>query len=129
MTRRTVIFVFAALVIAILSIGLGESLGERTMLKGVRKQLDGVQAMLLVNRIGDERKIKSLLARGCASAAAIEVDHSENSDMKLLAEFLNGKLDQPTIRYIANQDPNLLKELKKFKSKYGNPWQEPECKK
>lgn len=127
MTRHIVIVILTALAVAIVSVGIGESLGQRTMLKQTRIQLDDVQAMLLVNRIGDERKIKSLLARGCVSAASIEIDHSENADMKLLSEFLNGKLDQPTIRYIARQDPNILGELKSFKSKYQNTWQEPQC--
>jgi hypothetical protein len=55
------------------------------------------------------------------------VDHHENSDLKLLAEFVNGDLDRPAITYITNQAPNILDELRTFKSKYGNTWREPEC--
>lgn len=84
--------------------------------------------MLLVDRIVGERKIKSLLARGCTAEAMATIDHNENSDLKLLAEFANGNLDRPTITYITNQAPNILDELKTFKSKYENTWQEPDCK-
>lgn len=83
--------------------------------------------MLLVDRIVEERKEKSLLAHGCATEAMTMVDHHENSDLKLLAEFVNGDLDRPTITYITNQAPNILDELRTFKSKYGNTWREPEC--
>jgi hypothetical protein len=128
MSRRNLFFALTIVIIATLAFAIGESLGQRSMLKQAGVQLDGVQAMLLFDRIVEERKIKSLLAHGCATEAMTAIDHDENSDMKLLAEFANEKLEQSTITYIANRDPNLLKELKTFKSKYGNTWPEPECK-
>jgi hypothetical protein len=97
------------------------------MLKQAGIQLDGVQAMLLFDRIRQERKIKSLLERGCLTAATSTLDHDENVDMNLLAEFVRGRLDQPSITYIANLDSNIFNELKTFKSKYGNTWPEPNC--
>ena len=127
MTRRTMIFTLAVVIVAALSFGIGESLGQRSMLRSLKVQLDGVQAMLLVDRIVEERKVKSLLAHGCATEAMTMVDHHENSDLKLLAEFINGNLDRSAITYITNQAPNILNELRTFKSKYGNTWREPEC--
>jgi|ERR1700733_9532907 len=127
MTRRTMIFTLAIVVVAALSFGIGESLGQRSMLRSLKVQVDGVQAMLLVDRIVGERKVKSLLAHGCAAEAMVMVDHHENSDLKLLAEFVNGSLDRPAITYITNQAPNILNELKTFRNKYGDTWREPEC--
>jgi hypothetical protein len=127
MTRRNVYLSVSAILIAFISFAIGESLGQRTMLKQASIQLDGVQAMLLFDRIGKERKIKSLLERGCLTAATSTLDHDENVDMNLLAEFVRGRLDQPSITYIANRDSNILNELKTFKSKYGNTWSEPTC--
>jgi hypothetical protein len=128
MTRRNIYLVLAAAIIAALSVAIGESLGQRSMLKQAGIQLDGVQAMLLFDRIVEERKLKSLLAHGCATEAMTAIDHNENSDLKLLAEFANGKLDQSAVTYISNRDANILNELKTFKSKFGNTWPEPECK-
>jgi hypothetical protein len=112
MTRRTMVFTLAAVIVAALSFGIGESLGQRAMLQSLKVQLDGVQAMLLVDRIVEERKVKSLLAHGCATEAMTRVDHQENSDLKLLAEFVSENLDRPAITYITNQAPNILNELK-----------------
>ena len=121
------ILVFGIAALVLLSFVIGESIGQRSMRRPFSIQLDGVQAMLLIDRIVEERKIKSLLARGCASEAMTVVDINENSDLKLLAEFVNGKLDHPTLAYITRQDPNILEELGTFKSKYGSTWQEPDC--
>jgi hypothetical protein len=98
------------------------------MLRPLGIQVDGVQAMLLIDRIVEERKVKSLLAQGCATEAMRAVDINENADLKLLGEFVNGKLDRPTLDYITHQSPNILEELRTFKSKYGTTWQEPVCK-
>jgi hypothetical protein len=125
--RRNVAIAFAVVVVCILSFLIGDSVGQRSMRKPVRIQVDGVQAMLLVDRLVEERKIKSLLARGCATEAMSALDHNENSDLRLLAEFVNGDLDRSALTYITTQAPNILDELKTFKSKYGNTWREPEC--
>jgi hypothetical protein len=127
LTWRNVILAFVIAAATISSFVIGDSIGQRSMRKPIRIQVDGVQAMLLVDRIVDERKIKSLLAHGCATEAMTMVDHQENSDLKLLSEFVNGDLDLPALTYITNQSPDILNELKTFKSKYGNTWREPEC--
>ena len=127
LTRRNVILTIVIVAVAISSFVIGDSIGQRSMRKPIRIQVDRVQAMVLVDRIVEERKVKSLLARGCATEAMTMVDHHENSDLKLLAEFVNGDLDRPALTYITNQAPDILNELKTFKSKYGNTWREPEC--
>ena len=70
--------------------------------------------MLLVNRIVEERRIKSLLARGCGNKAIGEIANDESSDLRMLSSFVDDHLDRPTIEYINNQDPKLLDELKTF---------------
>jgi hypothetical protein len=127
LTRRNVILAFGIVAVAISSFVIGDSFGQRSMRKPIRIQVDGVQAMFLVDRIVEERKVKSLLARGCATETMTMVDHQENSDLKLLTEFVNGDLDRPALAYITNQAPDILNELKTFKSKYGNTWREPVC--
>jgi hypothetical protein len=77
MTRSNVMLVFGAIAIAGLSFAVGESLGQRAMLKALRINLDDVQAMLLVDRVVSERKLKSLLAHDCAIEAMTTVDHNE----------------------------------------------------
>ena len=128
MTRRDVVgFACAAVAIAVLSFGIGESVGQRSMLRPLRIQVDGIQAMLLVDRIVEERRIKSLLARGCTTKAMGEVTNNENADLRTLSRFADGKLDQPTIEYISNQDPNLLNELKTLNGAYVDHWSAVEC--
>jgi putative effector of murein hydrolase len=116
-----------AIAVAI-AFAIGESMGQRSMLAGINAQLDSVQASLIFNRLLDARKLKSLLAKGCIEQAAQAVDVAEDKDMELLAGFVNGKLDASTTKYISDRNPNLLDELKTFKSKYGRSWSETECK-
>jgi len=127
MVVRNIALTFAAVVAAALSFVIGDSFGQRSMLRQAHVQVEGIQAMLLVDRIVEERKIKSLLMRGCTKEAITAVDINENSDLKLLASYLAKELDQGTIDYINHHDPNMLNELKTFKSKYGDKWPVVEC--
>lgn len=128
MTRRNVVaLACAAAVIAALFFGIGMSLGQRSMVQSLRVQIDSVQAMLLVNRIVEERRLKSLLARGCGNKAIGEISNNENSDLRMLSGFVDSHLDRPTIEYINNQDPKLLDELKTFDGKFLNTWSASEC--
>jgi hypothetical protein len=97
------------------------------MVRSLRSQIDSVQATLLVNRIVEERRIKSLLARGCGTKAIGEITNNENSDLRMLSRFVDSNLDGPTIEYINNQDPKLLNELKAFDGKFVNTWSAGEC--
>jgi hypothetical protein len=63
---------------------IGESLGQRSMLRQLGTQLKDAQAMLLMNRVVEERELKSLLARGCAADAMIAIANTENADLKTL---------------------------------------------
>ena len=83
-SRRHAIIALAVLGIAALSLGIGESLGQRSMMRSYRIELDAVQARLLVDRIVEERRIKTLLGRGCATQAMGEITNRENSDLKTL---------------------------------------------
>jgi hypothetical protein len=129
MTRRSLVFIVVAIVLAIVAFGVGQSLGQRSALRQSNVQLDGVQAMLLVDRILEERKLQSFLTRGCLTEATSAVDINISSDLRLLAEFANSGLDQPTEAYIAKRDPHILKEARALKSKYGHSWPEVECSK
>jgi hypothetical protein len=128
MTRRNVVtLACAAAVIAALFFGIGVTLGQRSMIRSLRIQIDGVQAMLLVNRIVEERRLKSLLARGCGNKAIGEITNNESTDLRMLSGFVDNHLDRPTIEYINNQDPKLLDELKTFDGKFVNTWSASEC--
>jgi hypothetical protein len=127
MARRHAIIALAVLGIAALSFGIGESLGQRSMMRSYRIELDAVQARLLVDRIVEERRIKALLGRGCATQAMGEITNNENADLKTLTEFVERKLDQSTLAYISNQDPDILSELKTFKGTYVNTWSASGC--
>jgi hypothetical protein len=128
MIVRNLILVIAALAAATLSFVIGDSVGQRAMLRQAHVQVEDIQAMLLVDRLGQERKIKSLLLRGCPKEALAAIDINENSDLKLLASYASrDHLDQSTVDYINNQDANLLRELKSFNNKYGDKWPVVEC--
>ena len=56
-----------------------------------------------------------------------ETDIAMDQDTKLLASLFKGKLSPWVIKNIEDRDPNLLKTLDNFKSKYDNSWPEPNC--
>ena len=122
-------WIIGCVVTAAIAFAIGDSVGQRTMLKGINVQLDSVQASLALNRLLDERHWKELLAKGCDAQAARALDVAEDKDMELLAGFLKGKLDADTIKYVSDRDPGLVEQLKTFHSKYGRSWSEGECKK
>lgn len=78
-----------------------------------------------MNRIVEERELKSLLARGCAADAMTAIANKENADLKMLKEFVDGGLDRPTIESLVKQDPHILEELVTSENTYINPW--PGC--
>lgn len=120
--------VFSCVVVAAIAFAIGESMGQRSMLKGMSVQLDSVQTTLAFNRLLDERHWKDLLAKGCTAQVAKALDVAEDKDMELLAEFFNGKLDASAIKYVTDRDSALAEQLKSYKSKYGRSWSEEECK-
>jgi hypothetical protein len=90
-------------------------------------EIDDVQAMLAFNRILQERKLASLLSRGCMAAAIEETDIRIDQDTKLLASLFKGRLSPRVSKYVDDRDPNLRETLDNFKSKYGDSWREPRC--
>lgn len=118
---------FVGVVYTLIVLWLGIGFGTRLSRDQVAIAIDDIQASLAFNRLLEGRKLASLLSRGCAGAAATEIDIVMDQDTKLLASLYKGKLSSSTIEYIETRDPNLLKTLDKFKSKYGEVWKEPEC--
>jgi len=101
-------------------------MGMRSNLHELAIVLDDTQAELAFNRLLEERKLESLLSKGCTAAALEKTRISIDQDMTLLASF-EGKLSPGAAKYINDREPTLLSALKEFKSKYGNSWTEPEC--
>jgi len=124
--RLTVVAVVAILSIAV-AFAVGLSLGQRSMLAASDKELRNVQAMLVFNRILDERRLQALMSRGCVSQAADEISFNLDKDMELLSHYIGEGLDAQTQKYISDRDSTLLKELQTFKSKYGDAWAEKAC--
>lgn len=116
-----------AVLLALGLFGAGVIVGQRSMFRGARIEVRGVQATLLFNRIVQEGEWKSLLARGCVTEAIGEISNSELADRKLLAGFVDEKLDRDSIAYINNRDPNMLSELDSPAGSYANTW--PGCQK
>ena len=54
---------------------------------------------------------------------------SIDQEMTLLSSFYQENRTTWLNKYISDRDPTLLKQLETYKSKYGNSWTEPQCKK
>ncbi len=106
---------------------LGIGIGMRSNLHQTAIELDNTQAMLAFNRLLEERKLELLLSKGCVTAAVEKTNIAIDQDTKLLASLFKGKLSPWITKYVDDRDPNLLKTLDTFKSKYGDSWREPEC--
>lgn len=126
MTKRNWTVTALMIVLAVALFGVGEIVGQRLMFRAFSSQLRGVQATLLFDRIGQEREIKSLLARGCVTQATGEVSNNELADRKTLSSFVHEGLDRDTIAYIGKRDANILNEDSPVGS-FTNTW--PGCQK
>ncbi|WEN15109.1 hypothetical protein PY254_00030 [Rhodanobacter sp. AS-Z3] len=80
MKATVAIIVYIASVIA--SLLIGANIGERKATTHASIEVNGIQADLLFNRILDERKMQSMLSRGCVSEATLELDINEDQDMR-----------------------------------------------
>ena len=127
MKATVAVIVYTASVIA--SLLIGANIGERKAMTHASIGVNDIQADLLFNRVLDERKMQSMLSKGCVSEATLELDINEDQDMKLLAKFFSGELTTQARRYISDRDPGLAKTLTTFESKYGDSWVEVSCKK
>jgi hypothetical protein len=125
---RITLLAVAAGIVVVAAFLVGESLGQRSMLAVASVELDSIQATLAFNRLLGERRVASLLAKGCVVQAANVIDIARDKDMELLSNYLSeGRLDRSAIKYISDRDPGVLGELTTFKSKYGRAWTEMEC--
>lgn len=127
MTKRKWTVTGLGVLLAIALFGVGVIVGQRHMFRAFSAQLRGVQAMLLFDRIVQEREIKSLLARGCVTQAMGEVSNNELADRKTLSGFVHEKLDRDTIAYINKRGANILNELDPPAGTFTNTW--PGCQK
>ena len=111
--------------------GIGYWIGMDHSMKFLSRQLvielNSNQAMLEYDRIQDARKINLLLSRGCVSEALAKTDITVDMNTTLLADQFKGKLNPSVSKYISDSDPDLLRSLNGFKSKYGGSWPEKEC--
>jgi hypothetical protein len=126
--RGIVKWIIGCSVAAAVFFAIGDSVGQRAMLKGMNVQLDSTQASLAFNRLLDERHWNDLLAKGCVAQAKQALDVAIDKDTELLAGFFKDGLDVAAMKYISDRDPALVEQLKTFKSKYGQSWSEDECK-
>lgn len=126
MRHRTI---WAIVIIAVLGVTfvMGESIGQRQMLSGMNIQLDSMQAKLTFNRILDERHLGDLLAKGCVAQAGQMLMFLEDQDTRILSEFFRSELDPSVSIYISKRDPDIVRAMKSFKSKFGPRWREPTC--
>lgn len=127
MKATVAVIVYIASVIA--SLLIGANIGQRKAMAHASVEVNGIQADLLFNRILDERKMQSILSRGCVTETQRELDINEDQDMELLAKFFSGELTSQARKYISDREPGLAKALGTFKSKYGDSWVEISCKK
>lgn len=122
------LIVVSFLLAIVVAFFVGDSIGQRAMLREASVQLDGIQAALALNRIEDQRELITLLSKSCVKQAQSVLDFEEDRDTALLSGFFKGKLDSSDIKYITDRDQNLVKSLSSFRSKYGSRWEVPECK-
>lgn len=125
MKTTFLVILFVALMAA--SYALGLSVGERKAFAQATVLMNGAQADLAYNRIVDERKMVLILSKGCMSQLQDKLAVNVDQGTALLAEFFKGQLDPDSIKYISDCDPELVKSLATFKSKYGDSWVEKAC--
>jgi hypothetical protein len=111
----------------LIALGAGWALGRHSMRVAATQDLRSIQAILAYNRIDEERRLARLIARGCISQAAEEIDFSSDKDQELLAHYLQEGVTAHAEKYISDRDPQLLGQLRSFKSKYGNVRAEKAC--
>jgi len=92
-------------------------------------ELDKSQAMLAFNHMVRYRELESDLSKSCYSEALEKAKISKDIELSVLADILKKHPDASFSQYFSDREPNLVEQLKTFKSAYGNSWKEPQCKK
>ena len=109
------------------SFALGAHLALRNSWSAFNDHLQEAQAMLWFNHLLQFREIESDLTKGCKDEALEKARIAVDGEMKLLSSFHQESPRSPLNKYISDRDPKLLDELGSFKSRYGNSWTVPQC--
>jgi hypothetical protein len=121
------VLIFGTIVGIVLGYAIGNSYGQREMLKQADAGLNDIQASLGLNKILEDRRWKNMLNQGCLDQPANDIDFDENQSMDLLAGHLKKSVSERTLKYINDRDPSLIRELKDFKSKDSGVFAEDSC--
>jgi hypothetical protein len=122
--RITLIIIFLATIGV--SFSIGDSVGQRTMLKALAPQLSGVQAMLLADKISRQRELLSYMRAQCIEESIDEIDVDQDRGMQVLMDLLRDS-DDASRRYIQVHEPGLLDEAANYKARYPNKILHPTC--
>ena len=126
MKKLALVALYVLSVIA--SFALGAHLAMRNTWAAFNDPLQEAQAMLWFNHLLQFREIESDLTKGCKDEALEKTRIAVDGEMTSLSSFHQEYPHSPLNKYILDRDPKLLDELANFKSKYGNSWTVPQCK-
>jgi hypothetical protein len=101
--------------------------GSRDRISHINRQIATTQAMQNFNQLQRYRELENDLSHGCSSEALEKIKMSKAEELGLLASFFKEYKDTWVNKYVSDRDPNLIDQLKVFKSPYGNSWVEPKC--
>ena len=131
MTTRLQYAAFSVLGLAIAagSFIFGQKSGAQIPYQLFSVQLAEVQAQLGVNHLLKFRELENDLSKGCLNEVREKISIAIDQELMLLTEFHKEHRNSTANEYISRQDPQLLKELDSFKSKYSNGFQNLKCNK
>jgi hypothetical protein len=125
MQSRIKLIVFFLATVGV-SFAIGDSVGQRTMLKAFAPQLSGVQAMLLADKISRQRELLSYMRAQCIKESIDETDVDQDRGMQVLMDLLRNA-DDASRRYIQVHEPGLLDEAANYKARYPNKISHSTC--
>ena len=126
---KKLVLIVAWLVSLVLAAGVASSFALRHQLLGINAELQETQAMLWFNHLLQFREIESDLSKGCLPEGLEKTRIAIDGELRLLSEFHKEYPASSINKYISDRDPKLLGQLESYKSKYGNSWTVPQCKK
>lgn len=102
-------------------------LGVKTEQDRFSFELSTTQAMLSFNHLTQFKEIETDLSKNCIASSLEKTRIAIDKELMLLSSFEKKNENTWVNKYILDRDPDLLNQLKTFKSKYGNSWRKPEC--
>ena len=126
---KKIVLIVAWLVSLVLAAGVASSFALKHQMSGINAELQKTQAMLWFNHLLQFREIESDLSKGCLPEGLEKTRIAIDYELHLLSEFHKEYPDSSLNKYISDRDPKLLGQLESYKSKYGNSWTVPQCKK